>query len=309
MAAELHEFKFPDEVKNEEKKEDLKIEIIDDTPPEDRGRAPLPKEITEELDKDDLTEYSDKVRQRMAQLKKAWHDERRSKETEAREKTEALRFAQTQYEEVKQLKQRLNTGEKIFISEVSAAAKQGLETARAKLETAYESGDAKQIAAASEALSDAKYKMREVEGFRPSLQESESGVQTSSQVQTPPAPRIDPKSEAWRSKNTWFGVDSEMTASALGLHEKLVKQGVDPSSDDYYRQIDATMRRRFPENFEDAPAPEPPRRASTVVAPASRSTAPRQVKLTTTQIALAKRLGITPEAYAREHLKLENTNG
>jgi len=175
------------------------------------------------------------------------------------------------------------------------------------LKAAYESGDAGQITEAQELMTDAKLKMREVEGFKPSLQSEESGVQTTQQPQ-PPAPRTDPKADAWKSKNGWFGSDPEMTASALGLHEKLVKQGVDPASDEYYQRIDSTMRKRFPENFEES-APEPVRRNSTVVASASRSSAPRQIRLTTTEVAIAKKLGLTPEAYAREKIKLENVNG
>jgi hypothetical protein len=304
------EFRFPDQLEIDGPgKEKVKIEVVDDTPPADRGRAPLPDNIKDELDKDDLTEYSEKVQQRMAQLKKSWHDERRAKEAEAREKAEALRVLQHEREQNQQLKQRINTGEKIFIAEVGSAAKQALESARAKMKAAYDAGDSALIVEAQEAMAEAKIKAREIEGFKPSLQDQDTSVQTTQQVQQPPRPAFDHKAEEWKSKNPWFGDDSEMTASALGLHEKLVRQGVSPSSDEYYRQIDATMRKRFPENFEDAPQPDQVRRAATVVAPASRSTAPRQIRLTTSQVALAKRLGVTPEAYAREYLKLENTNG
>ena len=128
---------------------------------------------------------------------------------------------------------------------------------------------------------------------------------------------IDPKAAKWREKNTWFGADPEMTASALGLHEKLVRSGVDPRSEDYYQRVDATMRKRFPEYFEeeepqtrqtepetkDSETKSP--RKSANVAPVTRSTAPRQIRLTTTQVALAKKLGLTNEAYAKELMKLE----
>jgi hypothetical protein len=106
-----------------------------------------------------------------------------------------------------------------------------------------------------------------------------------------------------------------MTALALGLHEKLVRSGVDPRSDDYYSKIDQTMRKRFPEAFEDdaeqsteeAPKQEKPRaqKAANVVAPVTRGTAPRQVRLTPTQVAIAKKLGLSNEQYARELMKLE----
>lgn len=315
------EYKFPDEKdeKAEAKPNDLEVLIEDDTPPEDRGRTPLPKEIVDELEKDDLEEYSDKVKKRLSQMKKVWHDERREKERAAREREEALRFAESQAEEVRRLRQRMGEGEKVYITEVTRAATSEVETAKSKLKQAYESGDAESIANAQEALTDAKLKLREYEKFKPSLQEESDKVERNQQTAVnPPAARPDPKAEAWREKNTWFGVDEEMTALALGLHEKLVKSGVDPRTEDYYRKVDATMRRRFPEYFgsddqtsqntekDEKPAP---RKNSTVVAPATRSTAPRQIRLTPTQVALAKRFGLSNEQYARELMKLENNNG
>lgn len=302
------------EINNET--DDFKVEIVDDTPPEDRNRAPLPQNVVEELDKDDLEEYSEKVKKRLGQMKKVWHDERREKERASREKEEALRFAQQTYEENKLLKQRLGAGEKVLITEVTKAATFETEKALEKLEQAYESGDAKLISKAQMALNEAQMKLREYQQFKPSLQEEETGVQHAQQVQQPQRQVADPKAEAWRQRNTWFGENEEMTALALGLHERLVRSGVDPRSDDYYQQVDSTMRKRFPEEFSDeAPSQsmdrgEPaPRRMSTVVAPATRSTAPRQVRLTSTEAAIAKRLGLTPEAYAREKIKLENSNG
>ena len=293
----------------------LKVEIEDDTPPEDRNRAPLPQNLVEELEKDDLEEYSEKVKKRLSQMKKVWHDERRAKEAAAREKEEALRFAQQAYEENKFLKQRIGTGERIFAQETTKAATIEVNAAKAALKAAYESGDSEKITEAQEMLTDAKMKLKEVASFRPSLQDSDSGVQqqTQAQAQPRPAPTVDPKAETWRQKNTWFGVDEEMTALALGLHEKLVRSGVDPRSDDYYRRVDETMKKRFSDYFEDAQpteeAEKPVRKISTVVAPATRSTGSKQVRITASEAAIAKRLGLTPEAYAREKLKLENING
>lgn len=325
------EFKFPDEAEQikadavpeaAQAEEEFKVELVDDTPPEDRGRTPLPKNIVEELDKDDLEEYSEKVKKRLSQMKKVWHDERRAKEAASREKEEALRFAQQQLEENKRLKQRLGVGEKAYITEATKSANNDLVSAKEKLKQAYESGDSERIAEAQEALTDAKLRIKEVERFRPSLQNEEEGVQAKQQVPTQQVssqPQPDPKAVAWRERNTWFGADEEMTALAFGLHEKLVKAGVDPRSDEYYRQIDTTMRKRFPEAFDDAEeAPtqtkqeEKPVRANkpaTVVAPVTRATAPRQVRLTPTQVALAKKLGLSNEQYAKELMKLENANG
>jgi hypothetical protein len=317
------EFKFPDEIPADkaEAEPEFEIKLEDDTPPEDRGRKPLPKDIVDELDKDDLEEYSDKVKKRLGQMKKVWHDERRAKEAVAREKDEALRFAHTQFEENRRLKQRLGVGEKAYIQEVTKAATNELGTAKEKLKQAYDSGDSDKITDAQEALTDAKLRLKDYERFQPSLQTQESGVQQSRQEQAPQvvaAPTVDPKAETWKQNNPWFGEDEEMTALALGLHAKLERSGVDLRSDDYYRRIDETMRRRFPESFEgdeetttQTREPNKPSRTkpANVVAPVTRGTAPRQVRLTSSQVALAKKLGISNEQYAREIMKLENNNG
>lgn len=299
--------------------EDFKVEVVDDTPPEDRGRTPLPKEVVEELDKDDLDEYSDKVQKRLSQMKKAWHDERREKETAAREREEALAFAQKAYQENQALKQRLGHGEQVFATEMTKAATAEVAAAKEKLKQAYEDGDAGKITDAQEALTDAKLKLKEVARFKPTLQRQNPAVQQQTQqVRAAPqaAPQVDRKAEAWRERNDWFGTNKGMTAFALGLHEELVESGEDPQSDSYYQKVDKTMRKRFPEAFEDEqlaheekvekPAP---RKTTTVVAPATRTTAPRSIRLTSSQAAIAKRLGLTPEAYARELMKLENNNG
>jgi len=314
------QFKFPDE---EESKpiqieaadtNDVEIEVVDDTPAADRNREPLPKEIVDELEKDDLEEYSDKVKKRLGQMKKVWHDERRAKDSASREREEALRYAQLKEEENRQLKQRLGVGEKMFAEELTKSANIELVNAKDQLKQAYESGDSSAIADAQEALTDVKFKIRDVQSFKPTLQTESDGVESESQQVKPQQKQVpDLKAESWRGKNTWFGADEEMTALALGLHEKLVRSGVDPRSDDYYRQVDETMRKRFPENFEEernqTEATDRPRKAANVVAPATRSTAPNRVRLTQTQMALSKKLGLTPEAYAKEVVKLGNYNG
>jgi hypothetical protein len=319
MSVDKEEFKFPDEVEQEapaekaEKEPELEIQVEDDTPPQDRGRVPLPKEVVEDLEKDDLEEYSEKVKKRLSQMKKVWHDERREKERAFREKEEALRFAQLREQEIRQLKQRLGNGEKAYFQEVSKAAANDLNVAKERLKQAYEAGDAEKITDAQEALTEAKFKIKQYENFRPSLQDEESGVQQSQQYQVPAAPQpvTDPKAEAWKDKNPWFGTDEEMTALALGLHEKLVRSGVDPRSDEYYDRVNATMRKRFPDYFEEEPTQtkqeEKPARTkpANVVAPVTRSSGPRQIRLTPTQVALAKKLGLSNEQYARELMKLE----
>ena len=318
---EQEEFKFNDNTEEGKQGEisDVEIEIVDDTPIKDRGRTPLPQNLVDELDKDDLEEYSDKVKKRLGQMKKVWHDERRAKETFSREKDEAVSFARAQLEENRKLKQRLGVGERAYVHEITRSATNELATAKEKLKQAYEAGDSEQIANSQEALTEVKIKLREYERFKPSLQERESDVQPEQQTQIPAqtaAPQVDAKAQAWQQKNTWFGTDEEMTALALGLHEKLVRSGVDPLSEEYYSRVDTNMRKRFPENFEDEPTQTkeqnksaPRSKAANVVAPATRSTAPRQVRLTPTAVSLAKRLGLSNEQYAKEMIKLENNNG
>lgn len=334
---EKEEFKFPDEatieiqaeMPEEEKVEakqdvsdDLDIKIEDDTPPEDRGRKPLPKKMVEELENEDLEEYSEKVKKRLSQMKKVWHDERREKEAALREKEEALRFAQAREQELRQIKDRATKNEKAFLREVAKYADYELVIAKEKLKQAYESGDSELITNAQEKLTDAKLRLQNLQRYQPSLQESEERVEQTQQVATPqsaPEPQADPKAAAWRDKNTWFGVDEEMTALALGLHEKLVRSGIDPRTDEYYRRVDETMRKRFPEAFDDVEEEEKPQtkqaqkpartKPATVVAPVTRGTAPRQVRLTPTQVAIAKKFGLSNEQYAKAMLQLENDNG
>ena len=324
---EMVEFEFPDENGGNEtpveQSEEYKraydeayrksmeedFEIEDDTPEEDRGREPLPESVVKEIEADELDDYSDRVRTRMAQLKKVWHDERRAKEATVREREEALRVAQQIIEENKRLKATLSSGEEFLMQTMKEAAEREFDIAKREYREAYDAGDTEKVVDAQQRLTNAQLKMQQVTGYKPvyvqkALQDESNAVNT--QLERPQTPRPDPKASAWQQRNVWFGTDEEMTSLALGLHEKLVKSGVDPRSDDYYRRIDDTMRKRFPEYFggtqEQAPA-QPRAKPATVVAPATRSTAPKKIVLTKTQVNLARKLGITPEQYARELMK------
>jgi hypothetical protein len=312
---EVEAKKEKNEVKVEIKADDIDLEIEDDTPPQDRGREPLPKEVVEELEKDNLDDYSERVKQRMAQLRKVYHDERRAKEEAAREREEAIRFAQQIAEENKKLKTSLSSGEEEYIKAVSISLENQLAIAKRDYREAYDSGDTEKIIEAQAKMNDAQYRLSQAQTYQPKykmpLQDDENKVYIQQNQQ--PSFKPDAKAIAWQEKNEWFGKDEEMTSLAFGLHEKLVKSGISPTSDEYYRRIDDTMQKRFPEYFGDATLDEetPAQRTkpSTVVAPATRSTAPKKVRLTKTQVALAKKFGLTPEQYARETLKLENANG
>jgi hypothetical protein len=311
-------FKFPDEVEATPPVEaidntEVEVEIVDDTPPIDRGRTPMPEPMVKALEADDgLEEYDDKVKNRLNQLKKVWHDERRGKESAIREREEAIRYAEAKDKEVRELRARVGQGERLFVDEATKSATVEIATAKQRLKQAYEAGDSDAITDAQEALTDAKLRLRDVQSIRPTPVD-ENDVEYAPKVKEL-APVVDNKAESWRAKNEWFGPDRRMTGFALGLHQELVESGVDPRSDEYYNTVDAAMRQQFPAKFkseEESRQPEaadktPPRsKAATVVASVSRTTGPKRIRLTQSQLALAKRLGLTPEAYARETMKLE----
>jgi hypothetical protein len=317
------EFKFPDEIEKEDKVEaaaddDIEIEIVDDTPEADRANAaPMPKDIVDELEQDELEEYSEKAKMRLKQLKKVWNDERRAKEAAAAEQAEAIRVAQLLVEENKKLKGRLSEGEKTLVSNHKEKLDRELLDAKKEFKDAYDSGDSDRLADAQERLTEVKFKAAQVENYKPeyetSLQEEEVDVQ-SQQPQ-----RLDPKTQAWLDKNSWYGVDQDMSYLAMGVHRRLQVEGVPVGSDNYFASIDAEMRRRFPEKFEDQTESKNSEsvskntakvsKPSTVVAPATRSTSPKKITLTQRQLNLAKKFKLTPEQYARELTKLESQNG
>ena len=309
-------FKFPDEIEDEKLakggvvEDKIEIEIEDDTPSEDQNKEPMPKEIVEELEQDELEEYSDKVKLRLKQMKKVWHDERRAKEAAYREQQEAIDYARRVTEENKRLKEQYTVGEQEYMSTLKGAAEMEVEMAKKAFKDAYDSGDSDRVVDAQQALSMATLKLGQANSFKSKpLQREENAVQQQQVPQQQATPRPDQRAMAWQERNTWFGQDEEMTASALGLHEKLKRNGVVVGSDDYYATLDKTIRKRFPEQFESSETEtkvETPRtKPSTVVAPATRSTSPNKVKLRASQIQLAKKLGLTPEQYAREQIKLE----
>lgn len=319
MPFEETEFKFPDEIQEnkgkplEKERPDIEIEIEDDTPEPDRGRQPLPKPLVEELEKDELDQYDDNVKTKLKQMRKVWHDERREKEAAMREQQEAISVAQRLLEENKRIKGILTTGEKEYVTTVKHAASMELEMAKRAYKEAYDAGDTDKIIEAQQAMQQANMRVMQAENFRmPSLQEPENSVQPTQQQYRQPTIQPDNRAIAWQERNQWYGQDEEMTAAALGLHEKLKRNGVVVGSDEYYDTLDKTMRRRFPENFEE---PQEQRqqsvrtRPSTVVASATRSTAPTKVKLKQSQMNTIKKLGITPEQYVKEFLKVEAQNG
>jgi hypothetical protein len=314
------EFEFPDEkelkeggkVEAKQDKDNLDFEIEDDTPEQDRGREPMPKELVQELEQDELEDYSEKVKTRLKQMKKVWHDERREKESALRERQAAEDLAKRVLDENRKLKTRLSDGEKSYLDTYKNAAELELNVAEKAYKTAYEEGDSEKLIEAQRRIAEANYKLQKAKEYVPSLQQEENDVQPQPEAQVA---RPDPRAVAWQERNTWFGQDEEMTSLALGLHQKLVKQyGQNyTSTDEYWQKIDSTMRQRFSDYFQDSTQPAKPasrtEKSSTVVAPATRSTSSKKIVLKQSQLSIAKRLGLTPEQYAREIMKMEANNG
>ena len=313
------QYKFPDEtevnvngkdVNVTEHEDDVEIEVIDDTPEKDRGRRPLDREV-EDPTEDEIETYTRGAQDRIKELTHARHDERRAKEALAREKQELERLAQQMLEENKRLKQYVSTGTEQYTQMAQTAATAELEKARRDYKAAQEAFDTDAILAAQEALLDAKMKVEQAKNFRPpSLQTQEVDVQP--RHQEPQPVRADEKTLRWQAKNQWFGSNGfeEVTSFALGLHQKLVNSGVNPATDEYFEQIDARVKSKFPEVFggaEDRPRNgDAPRKPAAVAAPATRSSGAKKIQLTTTQLALAKKFGLTPQQYAAQVAKLEN---
>ena len=318
---EGEKFEFPDEKEGKEEAKaassEVEIEIEDDTPEEDRGRkaAPPPEDPTDE----ELSSYDEKVQSRIKKFTRGYHDERRAKESALREREAAEQFARQVYEENKKLKQQLESGSKVLIEQTKSTAATELESAKKKLKEAFEAGDSDALVSAQEEISKATLRMDRADHMRP--------INAEQDFNTPELPKqkvdqLPVSTKNWVEKNkNWFGVDDEMTMTAMGIDKKLQRQyGADyVGTDDYFKKVDDTMRKRFPEYFEiqsdeeddpprqkrsePADEDEPPRRATrsaTVVAPASRSTPPSRIRLKQSQVALARKLGISTEEYAKQ---------
>ena len=302
----------PDKKEAAEKSE-IEIEVEDDTPPADRGRTP--SEPPEEVTNEELENYSEKVKKRIQHFSKGYHDERRAKEQAVREREEAIAYAQKLIEQNQELNAKGAQNHNALIESAKKQVESELAVAQKQYKEAYEAGEPDAVLQAQTLLNAAQIRLDKVNGMKQreipannqtTLQNNENNVQ--SQQLAPEQPQRDEKAEAWRTKNPWFGSDDEMTAFALGLHTKLTKEGVSPQSDEYYERINSRMRQIFPDQFdegiEDEPEEAPKQKPSNVVAPATRSTSPKKVKLKQSQIAVAKRLGVPLEQYAKQVAEL-----
>ena len=305
---EKQEFSFPDEVDKKPEAEDdggvdVEIEVSSKNEPE-----PVAKED------DEIERYDEKVKKRISDLQSGFHNERRRAEEAAREKDEALAFAQSIAEENKKLKGSLNVGQTALLEQAKKVVSNEVDDAKRRYKLAYESGDSDALVEAQELLTSAKIKMDRVNNFKPALQDEQNEVKIAPR-EVPRQPQADPKAARWQSENSWFGSDDEMTSFALGLHTKLIKNGIDPNSDEYYAKINSRIRQVFPENFgldnnetETLQSQSAPRQKSNVVAPATRSTSSSKIRLTPFQVTMAKKFGVSHELMAQKIAELRKGN-
>jgi hypothetical protein len=311
----LVEYTFPDEkdpkgkvvaVEGTETKPE--VEVVDDTPTKDRGRKPA-KEAPAEVTDEELAQYSEAVQKRIKHFSRGYHDERRRAEAAEREREEAIRYAQSASEQNKQLREQLTQGERLFLDQAKKTTEAEISAAEKEYQDAYEAGDAARLTKAQKQLTSAQVTLDRIVNYRPPVQTERDGVYKEQPTQkTVEVPKPDQKAMHWQDDNPWFGEDEEMTSLALGVHEKLVKEGIDPRTDEYYKRVNARMRQVFPDYFEEptADTPPPQKRAASPVAPATRSTGPKKIRLTQSQVSIAKRLGLTLEQYAKQVADLEN---
>jgi len=312
-------YEFPDEKAEKAAAEDkFEIEIVDDTPPADRGRKPM-KEPVEDPTDEELATYDEKVQTRIKKFTRGYHDERRAKEEAVRERGAAENFAKQVYEENKRLQQQLSNGSKVYIEQSQSTAQLELDSAKKRYKEAYENADVDALTEAQTEIAKATLKIDKAFGLRP-IEVEERGFQTAQ----PEQPKLTPRTKKWvEHNNDWWGVDDEMTMAAMGIDRKLQKEyGADyVGTEEYFQTIDKTMRKRFPEHFdseqsyeEDDPPPnkrtsepveddEPPRRATRItspVAPAARSTPPNRIRLKASEVETARRLQVPIEEYAKQ---------
>jgi len=305
---EKTEFEFPDEksdvkVEVSEDFDDIEIEVVDDTPEEDRGRKPMETPPEDPTD-DELASYKPKERNKIREFHRAYHDERRAKEAASKEKEEALLFARAVVEENNKLKGSVNESHSALLEQAKKNVATELQESKKKYKEAFESGDSDAMVEAQDLMTSAKLKSERLNNFKPKpLQEDENQLQTSLNAKTD---FVDHKAENWKRANSWWGQDREMTGFALALHEKLVvEDGVSPQSDEYYQRIDGRLRQVFPEKFaSEKPAESSQRPKANVVASATRSVSAKKITLSPREVNIAKRLGVPIELYARKVAEL-----
>ena len=283
-----------------EAEDKVEVEVYDDTPKADRNRKPSepPADVTDE----ELADYSEKVQQRIKHFSKGYHDERRAKEAAQREREELEQYAQRLIDENKELKGTVNKNQEALLEQAKRATESELEAAKQTYKEAYESGEADRVVEAQEALTNAKIRSDRLDNFElPPLQEEETTVQQ---------PRVaDPRADKWANDNPWFRENQEMRDVAMAIHQSLMRNNITPQADNYYEEIDSRMRSFYPDYFNEGEIEEveKPKPRSNVVAPAARSTSPKKVRLSQSAQAIAKRLGVPLDEYAKQMAALNKS--
>ena len=278
----------------------VEVEVYDDTPKADRNRKPSepPADVTDE----ELADYSEKVQQRIKHFSKGYHDERRAKEASQREREELEQYAQRLIDENRELKGTVNKNQEALLEQAKRATESELEAAKQTYKEAYESGESDRVVEAQEALTNAKIRSDRLDNFELSpLQEEETTVQQ---------PRVaDPRADKWANDNPWFRENQEMRDVAMAIHQSLMRNNITPQADNYYEEIDSRMRSFYPDYFNEGEIEEveKPKPRSNVVAPAARSTSPKKVRLSQSAQAIAKRLGVPLDEYAKQMAALNKS--
>jgi len=298
--------------------EGLEVEVVDDTPEEDRRPAKAEDtspDIDDETVDKEISDYSKRAGERIAKIKYEYHEERRAKEAASRESAEAVQRLQTLMAENQRLQAMVDQGGEVLNKQAHNNALWAKQNAQEAFKKAYEEGNADEMTKAQELLSKATLAEQQSTNMAASLQQQIAQNLPQPKIQ---AAQPDPDMQVWAQKNPWFmgsePVHKEMTSYAMYVDQSLQAQGIDPASksEKYYNEVDNAMRKQFPTFFGATPEVEisqeeaPKRQPSTVVASATRDSGnkkPTQIRLTQTQVKLARQLGISPEQYANQLLK------
>jgi len=306
-----------------EEQDDLSVEVVDDTPEEDQPYV----EKSAEDEEPEIKKVGKRAQDRIKKLKWEYHEERRAKEQAERMSDEAIIATQQLHTENQRLLELVKRSQSALDNQAEGRANAAVAMAENMLRQANEIGDPEAMATAQKNLIDAKMiqsspgqvssavvndwkdavlqQQREMEAQNPQYYNQAP--------QQPQPPAVDPKAVDWQENNPWFGSDYEMTSFAYGVHDKIVSEGVDPDTDEYYQLIDSRVRQVFPSHFDDDDGTDgefidiaKPQRTKSVVAPAKRGSgggSPRTIRLTKTQVRIAKRLGLSPQQYAAQLVK------
>ena len=287
----LPEEKDPKEVEVKEEK----IETSDEKQETKVEEKPVEEKPVDEK-KEELEQYSEGVQKRIAKLTKKWREAERQKEA-------ALDYAKGVQYEHSELKNKFSRLEPNYVKALESRVTSGIEAAKAKLAQAREAGDINAEVEAQKDIAKLGFEETRLAALKDrQSQDKETVVKTPSLNQTVAPQKPDPKAESWAEKNDWFGKDSAMTYTAFDLHKKLTEQeGFDPNTDEYYTEIDKRMRLDFPHKFANTTSQESTKPTQTVAsAKRSVNSSRKTVRLTSSQVAIAKKLGVPLEEYAKQ---------